>query len=474
MDAQPSQELRALIQKVSGGATLTENEIRTALDQMTAGAATPAQMGAFLMALRVRGETVEEITGAAQMLRSRMNRVEVPSDAVDIVGTGGDSHGTYNVSTCAALVAAGAGVKIAKHGNRRVSSRSGASDVLAELGVKLDVPFDTISRCVAEAGLGFLWAPQHHPAMKHWAAIRGELGIRTIFNLLGPISNPGGVKRQVVGVFSWHWVEPIAHVLKNLGAQHVWVVHGHDGLDELTTTGATDVAELKNGKIEVFEVTPADAVALHEVLGGGGDAVLIGHDWGAEAAYGAAAHAPDRWRRLVTLAVPPAALDPVLFSDYEQLKRFFYLFMFRDPAGLAETVVARDDLAFLDELWRDWSPGFQAGEHLAQVKQSLRQPANLAAALGYYRAEGAAGPAGQAPGTADRYAAEQQAVGRQAPQPTLYLHGARDGCIGVDLARGAERFLAPSSRMIVIDDAGHFLQLEKPSQVNDHILSWIT
>ena len=262
MDTQPSQELRALIQKVSGGATLTEEEIRTALDQMTAGAATPAQMGAFLMALRVRGETVEEITGAAQMLRSRMNRVEVPPDAIDIVGTGGDSHGTYNVSTCAALIAAGAGVRVAKHGNRRVSSKSGASDVLAELGVKLDVPFDTISRCVSEAGIGFLWAPQHHPAMKHWAPIRGELGIRTIFNLLGPISNPGGVKRQVVGVFSWHWVEPIAHVLNNLGARHVWVVHGHDGLDELTTTGATDVAELKDGKIEVFEVTPADAGLL--------------------------------------------------------------------------------------------------------------------------------------------------------------------------------------------------------------------
>ena len=262
MDTQPSQELRALIQKVSGGATLAEEEIRTALDQMTAGAATPAQMGAFLMALRVRGETVEEITGAAQMLRSRMNRVEVPPDAIDIVGTGGDSHGTYNVSTCAALIAAGAGVRVAKHGNRRVSSKSGASDVLAELGVKLDVPFDTISRCVAQAGIGFLWAPQHHPAMKHWAPIRGELGIRTIFNLLGPISNPGGVKRQVVGVFSWHWVEPIAHVLNNLGARHVWVVHGHDGLDELTTTGATDVAELKDGKIEVFEVTPADAGLL--------------------------------------------------------------------------------------------------------------------------------------------------------------------------------------------------------------------
>ena len=227
---------------------------------MTAGAATPAQMGAFLMALRVRGETVEEITGAAQMLRSRMNRVKVPPDAVDIVGTGGDSHGTYNVSTCAALVAAGAGVKIAKHGNRRVSSMSGASDVLAELGVKLDVPFDDHRalrrRRRASASCG---RRMHHPAMKHWAPIRGELGIRTIFNLLGPISNPAGVKRQVVGVFSWHWVEPIAHVLKNLGAEHVWVVHGHDGLDELTTTGATDVAELKDGKITVFEVTPADA-----------------------------------------------------------------------------------------------------------------------------------------------------------------------------------------------------------------------
>src|SRR5215813_13123744 len=165
MDAQPSQELRALIQKVSGGTTLTEEEIRTALDQMTAGAATPAQMGAFLMALRVRGETVEEIAGAAQMLRARMHGVKVPPGAVDIVGTGGDGTGTYNVSTCAALIAAGAGVKIAKHGNRSVSSLAGASDVLSALGVKIDVPFDRVVRCVEEAGVGFLWAPQHHPAL---------------------------------------------------------------------------------------------------------------------------------------------------------------------------------------------------------------------------------------------------------------------------------------------------------------------
>jgi pimeloyl-ACP methyl ester carboxylesterase len=222
----------------------------------------------------------------------------------------------------------------------------------------------------------------------------------------------------------------------------------------------------------------ADAVALHEVLGGGGDAVLIGHDWGAEAAYGAAAHAPDRWRRLVTLAVPPASLDPVLFSDYEQLKRFFYIFLFRDPLGFADALVAGDGMSFLDRLWQDWSPGYDAGEDLARVKQSLRDPANLAAAIGYYRAVGAAdGSGGSSGGPAEaaaRYAAEEQAAGRLAPQPTLYLHGAADGCIRVELARGAERLLAPSSRMVVIEDAGHFLHLEKPGEVNEHILAWIT
>ncbi|MBN9263521.1 MAG: anthranilate phosphoribosyltransferase [Hyphomicrobium sp.] len=255
----PAAELTRLIQKVSTGAVLTTEEIRTALEIMTDGHASPAQMGAFLMALRVRGETVDEITGAAQMLRAKMKRVSAPPGAVDIVGTGGDSHGTFNVSTAWSIVAAGAGLKIAKHGNRRVSSLSGASDVLTELGVKVDASPELVSKAIAEAGVGFLWAPMHHPSMKHWAPIRAELGIRTIFNLLGPISNPAGVTRQVLGVFSLEWVEPIAHVLKNLGAEHVWVVHGHDGLDELTTTGATTVAELKDGKVTVFEVTPADA-----------------------------------------------------------------------------------------------------------------------------------------------------------------------------------------------------------------------
>ncbi len=255
----PAAELTRLIQKVSTGAVLTTNEIRSALEIMTDGHASPAQMGAFLMALRVRGETVEEITGAAQMMRAKMNRVSAPPGAVDIVGTGGDSHGTFNVSTASSIVAAGAGLKIAKHGNRRVSSLSGASDILTELGVKVDASPETVAKAINEAGVGFLWAPMYHPSMKHWAPIRAELGIRTIFNLLGPISNPAGVTRQVLGVFALEWVEPIAHVLANLGAEHVWVVHGHDGLDELTTTGATTVAELKDGKVTVFEVTPADA-----------------------------------------------------------------------------------------------------------------------------------------------------------------------------------------------------------------------
>ena len=182
----------------------------------------------------------------------------------------------------------------------------------------------------------------------------------------------------------------------------------------------------------------------------------------------------------MTLAVPPAALDPVLFSDYEQLKRLFYTFMFRDPNGFADAVVARDGMAFLDRLWADWSPGFPASEHLALVKESLRDPANLAAAIGYYRSAGGYYRAlgiGDPPGDPDRaarYAAEQEATGRQAPQPTLYLHGADDGCIRVELARGTERQLAPSSRMVVIEHAGHFLQLERPGEVNDHILAWVT
>ena len=255
----PATELNRLLQKVAKGESLDEEEMATALDAMSSGVASPMQMSAFLMALRVRGETVAEITGACRLMRSRMIAVEAPDGAVDIVGTGGDGHGTYNVSTCAAIVAAGAGAPVAKHGNRSVTSLSGASDVLTALGVKIDVPPLTISRAIAGAGVGFMWAPMHHPAFKHWAPVRAELGLRTIFNLLGPLANPAGVKRQVVGVFDARWVEPLAEVLRNLGSVHAWVVHGADGLDELTTTGITKVAELKGGAIRTFDVKPEDA-----------------------------------------------------------------------------------------------------------------------------------------------------------------------------------------------------------------------
>jgi anthranilate phosphoribosyltransferase len=267
-------DIKSLLARVTARATLSEPETYAAIDAMTGGGATSAQMAAFLVALKMRGETVAEITGAARLLRDKMTRVAVPAGAVDIVGTGGDGHATYNVSTCAALVAAGAGLKVAKHGNRSVSSLSGSSDVLAALGVTLDGPAnpDRIARCIADAGVGFLWAPLYHPAMKAWAPVRAELGVRTLFNLLGPLCNPAGVTRQVIGVYSKDLVEPIAEVLRNLGAVHAWVVHGHDGLDELTTTGPTTIAEVHKGDIMVFELNPADAglkrATLFDLKGG--------------------------------------------------------------------------------------------------------------------------------------------------------------------------------------------------------------
>jgi anthranilate phosphoribosyltransferase len=265
-------EFKPLVAKLATGASLTRDEAAKAFNSMMAGEATPSQMGALLMALRVRGETVDEITGAVTAMRAKMLRVEAPADAVDVVGTGGDASGTYNVSTCAALIAAGAAIPIAKHGNRALSSKCGAADVLQALGVKIDLTPEQVGRCIREAGIGFMFAPAHHPAMKHVGATRVELGTRTIFNLLGPLSNPAGVKRQMVGVFSRQWVEPLAEVLKNLGAKRVWVVHGSDGLDEITTTGATNVASLEDGQIHVFNVTPENvglARATPEALRGG-------------------------------------------------------------------------------------------------------------------------------------------------------------------------------------------------------------
>jgi len=225
---------------------------------MMSGEATPSQMGGILMALRVRGETVDEITGAVAAMRAKMLRVKAPADAVDIVGTGGDGSGSVNVSTCASFIVAGAGVPVAKHGNRALSSKSGAADVLAALGIKIDLTPDQVARCVNDTGIGFMFAPAHHPAMKNVGPTRVELATRTIFNLLGPLSNPAGVKRQMVGVFSRQWVQPLAQVLKNLGAESIWVVHGSDGLDEITLTGPTFVTALEGGTIRSFEVTPED------------------------------------------------------------------------------------------------------------------------------------------------------------------------------------------------------------------------
>ncbi len=251
-------DFKTLIAKVASGASLSREEATSAFDIMMTGEATPSQIGGFLMALRVRGETVEEIAGAVSSMRSRMLRVEAPVGAVDIVGTGGDASGSLNISTASALVAAGAGLSVAKHGNRALSSKSGAADVLMALGVKIDIGPEIIAACIREAGVGFMFAPVHHSAMKHVGPSRVELGTRTIFNILGPLSNPAGVRRQLVGVFARQWLLPVAETLAALGSESVWVVHGSDGLDEMTLSGPTYVAELRNGAVRSFEVTPDD------------------------------------------------------------------------------------------------------------------------------------------------------------------------------------------------------------------------
>ncbi|TIP30847.1 MAG: anthranilate phosphoribosyltransferase [Mesorhizobium sp.] len=252
--------LKTHIAKIAGGSSLSFEEAREAFDIIMSGDATPGQIGGFLMALRVRGETVSEISGAVATMRAKMLRVDAPAGAIDIVGTGGDNSHSVNISTASAFVIAACGVPVAKHGNRGLSSQTGAADVLTALGVKLDIPPETIGRCIHDAGVGFMFAPAHHPAMKHVGPIRVELGTRTIFNLLGPLSNPAGVVRQMVGVFLPEWIMPVAETLKALGADHAWVAHG-DGYDEITTTGETLVAELVGGEIRSFTLTP-EAVGL--------------------------------------------------------------------------------------------------------------------------------------------------------------------------------------------------------------------
>lgn len=250
-------DLKEFIAKAADGHSLTAEETEAAFSILMSGEATPAQIGGFLMALRVRGESEDEFAGAIRAMRSKMLPVDAPKDAIDIVGTGGDAKGSLNVSTTTALVVAGCGVKVAKHGNRALSSKSGAADVLMALGVNLELSPSQISDCIEEANVGFMFAPAHHSAMRFVGPARAELGTRTIFNLLGPMCNPAGVKRQLLGVFSPKWLITIAKVLRELGSDKVWVVHG-DGFDEMTITGETHIAVLEDGKVLPREVTPAD------------------------------------------------------------------------------------------------------------------------------------------------------------------------------------------------------------------------
>lgn len=266
-----SERLKPFLAKVALGERLTRVESQAAFSILMSGEATPAQIGGFLMALRVRGESVDEIAGAVSAMRANMVGVEAPAGTIDIVGTGGDHSGTVNISTCAAFVLCGAGVPVAKHGNRALSSRSGAADVLAALGVDIDVETKHLSTVLREAGIAFLFAPNHHAAMRHVGPARRELGTRTMFNLLGPMTSPAGVKRLLIGVFSPEWVVPMAETLRELDTETAWVVHG-DGLDEMTICGRTEVAELKNGEIRTFTIEPEDVglsrASLSAVKGG--------------------------------------------------------------------------------------------------------------------------------------------------------------------------------------------------------------
>ncbi len=271
MSAAAITDLKPLLAQIASGRALSESEAEAAFDIIMSGNATPSQIGAFLMALRMRGETVDEITGAVRTMRLKALAIDAPPGTIDTVGTGGDASGTFNISTATGLVVAGAGVPVAKHGNRAFSSRSGAADVLSALGVNIDADMTIVRRCLWEIGFCFLMAPRHHSAMRHVGPTRVELGTRTIFNLLGPMSNPAGTRRQLVGVYAPEWVVPMAEVLGRLGAERAWVVHG-SGIDELTTAGVTTVAEFNDGSVRSFEVTPEEVglarVTLEALKGG--------------------------------------------------------------------------------------------------------------------------------------------------------------------------------------------------------------
>ncbi len=266
-----SEDLKPLI-GLAAERPLTREEAERAFAALMEGSATPAQIGGFLMALRTRGETVDEIAAAAAAMRARARKVKAPEDAIDIVGTGGDGKGTLNISTATAFVVAGAGVPVAKHGNRNLSSKSGAADALSAFGVEVMLPAEIVEKALAEVGIAFMMAPMHHPAMRHVMPARQELGTRTIFNILGPLTNPAGVKRQLTGAFSPDLLKPMAETLAALGSEAAWLVHGADGTDELSIAGPSRVAMLENGSVTMGEVHPEEAgLPVHpfeEILGG--------------------------------------------------------------------------------------------------------------------------------------------------------------------------------------------------------------
>ncbi len=258
-----------------GGMDLSESEMALAMNEIMEGKATDAQIGAFLTALRCKGESVSEITGAAKVMRDKATRITAPEGTLDTCGTGGDMAGTFNISTMTAMLVSACGVPVAKHGNRSVSSKSGSADVLEALGVKIDLEAPKVEKCLSETGFGFLFAPLFHPAMKFAIGPRRELGVRTIFNILGPITNPAGAKRQILGVFTDKLTEPLCKVLGNLGAEDAMVVHGQDGLDEITITDGTRVSRLRDGAVENSIISPEDfgmkRASLAQIAGGNAD-----------------------------------------------------------------------------------------------------------------------------------------------------------------------------------------------------------
>jgi len=251
-------KIQQALERLLSKADLSGDEMSSVMQQVMTGEATPSQIGGFLVALRMKGETVDEVAAAASVMRSLADGVSLEDNsAIDIVGTGGDATSTFNVSTCSAIVAAAAGARVAKHGNRSVSSKSGAADLLEEAGVNIDLTPLQVAHCVDRINLGFMFAPRHHSAMKHAIGPRREMGVRTVFNLLGPLTNPAGAVSQLLGVYADEWVRPMAEVLKKLGSHHVIVVHGHDGMDEISISGATHVAHLKDGNITEYEISPS-------------------------------------------------------------------------------------------------------------------------------------------------------------------------------------------------------------------------